>query len=185
MEPKSVIISGEKFAEKNVRQFLADAEKLTGATITITPQWVITCDSPDVSMALAALFGGFSVAGTEPVDAKLTGKGKRATKALKKNQEAESLTQVEPPEPKKFELRPAPPQELKAWEVYLPGQPEYIEKITVTERNLRLTRGDFETGTVLRHPKGGWVKVTGDKGNRGQGMADIDADEAEKLIGKV
>jgi len=77
------------------------------------------------------------------------------------------------------------PKKIKIWEVHIPGvsgkTTTEIEKITIDEKNIRLSGGRFVTGTLLRHPKAGWSKVTGAKGT-GQGMTSISTDEAIAIL---
>jgi hypothetical protein len=58
---------------------------------------------------------------------------------------------------------------IKAWRVFLPGSDVISERITIEEKNLRLSKGVFEPGTILHHPLAGRQRVTGAKGSA-QGM---------------
>jgi hypothetical protein len=171
MASQPVIISSQVVNEADLRKLLDDTSKVTGAKITVIPQWVVTSDSPAVECALAALFG-IPPEGKEIVSVKLTKRGRKAAKPVQV-----VSAQVEPPA---FQIH-----EVRSWEVHVPGvsgkAPELPEKITITEKNVRLSKGMFETGTLLRHPSAGWQKVTGEKGT-GQGMEPIDAKDAIAIL---
>lgn len=52
--------------------------------------------------------------------------------------------------------------EVRSWHVVLNDQD--VEQITNSEKTRRLNAGEFETGVLLRHPKAGMQRVTGEKG---------------------
>lgn len=153
-----VIISGEVVGEDTLRQWLADTERLTGAKITITPQWLVHSENDAVNLALAALFGG--VTASDGIRLK--------AKKVKAKAKGETPAPVKPA----FKLNPAPPREVKAWRV-LDADGKPVEWISLEERNRRLARGDFAEGTVLHHPKAGKHKIT--KSGPGQGMEPVNS----------
>lgn len=158
---KPVIISGQQIGEDDLRQYLADTEKLTGSKITLVPQWVVTSDSPNVEMALEALFGGLGIDVDAPVIAKVVHKAKRG-KGITVSNKAST-----------FKLKPSPAQELKSWRV-LDADGNMVEQLSIEEKNLRLASGAFVEGTILHHPKAGKQRVLGAQGS-GQGLMPVDA----------
>jgi hypothetical protein len=168
---KPIIISSEGIDEKDLRQFLADTERVTGAKITVIPQWVVMSDSPAVENALAALFTIPVLMASESV--KLTKRGRRTLKSAKPVVETDSTTPA-------FVVH-----EVKSWEIHIPGvtgkTTDLPERITISEKNARLCSGSFVEGTLLRHPKAGWQRITGKHGV-GQGMEPIDTQEAIQLL---
>jgi hypothetical protein len=168
-----VVISGKSIDEEQVLDFVSRLEEFTGAEIMIQTQWQVTSESASVMTALRALFGPQVEAhGVTPK--KVTAKPVQPTPPEKERMVAGAQL-----------FRPGPNKEIAVWEVHVPGvsgkTTGQIEKITITEKNLRLVAGKFETGTLLRHPKAGWSKVTGDKGS-GQGMTEITATEAIAVL---
>jgi hypothetical protein len=163
MENYPLVISGEKVNEEDLLKFVVDTRRITGVEITVTPQWVVACADPTVATALYMLFGPQPVA-----EVKLTPRGRAKLKAPKAE----------------LELKQAEPKEIRIWEVHVPGISgktlELPEKLTITERNLRLAEGKFAPGTLLRHPKAGWQKVTGV--GPGQGLNPMEAAEAIALL---
>jgi hypothetical protein len=55
-----------------------------------------------------------------------------------------------------------PARERRIWDVIV--NDDRIEQITVSEKDRRLAAGLYEPGTVLHHPKVGYLRVIGDKG---------------------
>jgi hypothetical protein len=54
--------------------------------------------------------------------------------------------------------------EMKTWRV-LDKLGMVAEQITIEEKNHRLAAGEFETDTILHHPRAGRQRVTGEKGH--------------------
>lgn len=61
-------------------------------------------------------------------------------------------------------------REIRSWHVLLGGTE--VEVITISEKNRRLAAGEFDTDTILQHPKAGKQRITGEKGSP-QGMEPI------------
>ncbi len=160
----AVVISGKSLDEEEVVQFVAQIESLTGAEVSFEQQWALSSPSESVMNALRMLFSGPAPM-PEPV-----GKVKKAKQTADVSDKPFYSTQTG--------------HEIKVWEVHVPGSgktTEQIEKITISEKNLRLAAGRFQAGTLLRHPRAGWSRVTGAQGT-GQGMTEIDTAEAIRLL---
>ncbi len=147
---KPVIVSSEMLGEAELRQFLADTEKMLGAKITVVTQWQVSCDDAAVMLALEALFGKLG-APSEPVAEKLTRRGKRAV-------------QLHPVE--------ADGRHIKSWRL-LDRVGNVLEFLTIDEKNQRLAAGGFEEGAILHHPKAGKQVVIGAQGS-GQGLKPLE-----------
>jgi hypothetical protein len=59
---------------------------------------------------------------------------------------------------------PAGRRPCRAWRI-LSIEGEVVEQITIDEKNRRLAAGEFETGTMLHHPRAGTLIVAGEKGS--------------------
>lgn len=169
MQSNAVVISGKNMDEDQVVDFVAQLETLTGAEVVFEQQWALSSPSESVMKALQLLFS------VQPVSHGNLKKGKKvklSTAALVPGKEDKAVESVTG-------------HEIRAWEVHVPGvtgkTTDPVEHITITEKNIRLAGGRFETGTLLRHPRAGWSKVTGDKGT-GQGMTQIEAIEAIRIL---
>lgn len=144
----------------------------------------------DVLQALQVLFGG-SMADVEPVVNVVIGESPityqpppppvKLTEPFEKlrDQLIEATDQVigasnaanfPPPRKGPTEKGKKGRPEVRSWHVVLNGQD--VEQITGSEKTRRLNAGEFETGTLLRHPKAGLQHVTGDKGTP-QGMEPV------------
>lgn len=144
MATKPIIISGDVIGESDLRAFVADVERLTGARVTIIPQWVVASDNPAIELALQSLF---------------------AHVPLKPLTRREKPVRFGGGEKKPaFRLLPTPEQSLKGWRVLDDaGQP--TEKLTNVEKNRRLAQGEFDEGARLHHPKYGKQVVVGARGS--------------------
>lgn len=157
-----VVLSGEQFAEKDIRNFVENAAQLTGAQVKISIQWVLTCDdNPQVLDALRIIFSG-----AKPVDARLAqktggGRGRRRKQVDEKPAEL--------PKPA-FVLKPGKPLPVKSWRL-LDEQGGTLERLTAAEMERRLAAGEFMPGQKLKHPNLGIQCVDGEKGQPQQLVA--------------
>lgn len=61
-------------------------------------------------------------------------------------------------------------REIRSWHVWV--NDKEVDVITISEKNRRLNCGEFETGTIISHPKAGKNRITGEMGEP-QGMEPI------------
>lgn len=172
-----------------MRDLAAAMGRATGAPVHVARQYVVTSDSPVCLQALETLLGEPSRKQL-PAPQELPTKRKytpRAGKVIARPVDGgflpgpaptaiiegrvlgpgEGLHGKSPLEYKPVKLAPAPLREIKAWHVIIDNRETEI--ITISEKNRRLAAGEFEAGTILRHPKAGNQCVTGPKGQP-QGM---------------
>lgn len=174
-----------------------DLHKLLCGLAVTTPELVITdrftkvsCKDDRVMSALKAIFPG---PGGPIVDAVAPGtKALPAIVAMEEKlspafQEVRDLVNHEidqvvakvedttfPPRKKKKEMKLKPEKqhrEIRSWHVIVGDQE--IDVIAISEKNRRLNAGEFETGTILSHPRAGRNRVTGEKGQP-QGMEPVE-----------
>lgn len=136
-----VIVSGLQVGEDDLREFLAQTERLTGAKIDIEPQWVLTCANPQVQDALAKMFG----AQAEARPTKKSGRGKKAEPLLK--------------------LKTGHTAPLKSWRL-LDADGKETDRLSKTQLVERLLAGQFEPGQRVHHPKEGIRLVVGNAGGK-------------------
>ena len=138
-----VIVSGLQVGEDDLREFLAQTERLTGAKIDIVPQWVLTCANQQVQDALAKMFG----AQAEGKPVKKGGRGKKAEPLLK--------------------LKPGKTAPLKSWRL-LDADGNETGRLSKTQLTEHLLVGKFEPGQRLHHPQEGLMVVIGNAGGKQQ-----------------
>jgi type III secretory pathway component EscU len=150
-----IIIKEHYVADGTVEEFLTALASATGELIEWEKRYVVTTSSMRVAVALDSLFGA------------------NGSVMAPEKKEPEKNTPVVYPTRQASTLK-----EIKAWEVFENGQS--VEKITVTDKNIRLVARQFKAGTVLHHPKGGWQRVTGELGSA-QGMEPLTAEQVREM----
>jgi len=144
----TIIIHPEAVEKDALMQWVRDTQKITGAVISVVERLELTADDPAVSSALKSLFATPEVKGQ---------------KKLKRREAPEMATA--------FRLPSAPAKAVRAWRVLgEDGKPK--ERISAEERDLRLSKADFPTGTVLHHPKEGKYRVIGRMGGEAQTLTE-------------
>jgi hypothetical protein len=142
-----------KTANLDELETLADVlRSFTGDRVEVTDYFEIQTSSPRVAGALEALFEKKALSGAMQFELR------EPAAAVPSKQEAGK---------KRGSWKPTAdggPREFRTWEVIVAGQ--VVEKITRSEKELRLAAGSFELGTQLRSPKAGHFRVLGDKGGQ-------------------
>jgi hypothetical protein len=191
-----VLIDQDVIEEDALREFVARIGKLKQAEIRIHAQWQVWSEDAAVMTALDALFGSMLPVAPTKKTAKDGKKGKRLYLATGGGR-GQSITVSKAGEQLAAEHEGGIPdpdpepvgehKQIRTWEVHIPGvtgkttDNALPEKITIDEKNHRLNAGLFTPGTLLRHPKAGFSRVTGTMG-AGQGMEAITPTEAIKLL---
>ena len=180
----SLIISSDLVNEGQLFDLVTVLQRTMGAKIRVTRYFEVTSDSEPVLQALGALFGQQR----QPL---LNAPAKKERPELPKHEASSagitvgdlpfrgetpadlasghrSLAEIVASERKPVVKAEKPVEKkpiVRSWRVEDPGNQKNAELINGWEKNRRLDKGEFEEGTILRHPSGAFV-VHGARGGQ-------------------
>ena len=158
-------IDGARLQREDLDALFVQIEAMGGPKFELRAEWVVETPDPLAMYALERLLGlthGGKVDETpRPIGEKYHGSGSWVTAP-------EPLVPVcKDHHEEVSQAFTVPGREIKAWHV-LDADGKVVEKLTISERNNKMARGEFAEGTILRHPRAGKQRIT--NSGPGQGM---------------